>query len=101
MLANLPARIDEVKGRPILIPECPPDRIIVVDRDRVVDLHLLQGASHVVDVAFKCELGCVHADHDESLPVLLRPGTDIWKRAQPVDARISAKVDEHDLPGEA
>ena len=50
MLANLPTRIDEVKSRPILVLECPPDRIVVVDRDRVVDLHLLQGASHVVEV---------------------------------------------------
>jgi hypothetical protein len=100
MLANLPTRIDEVKGRPILILECPPDRIVVVDRDRILDPHLPHGSTNVVDVLFESEFGCVHADHDELLPVLLRPGAHIRKRAQPVDAGIGPEVDDDHLPDE-
>ena len=39
----------------------------------------------------------LHADHDQPLLVLLRPGANIRKRAQPIDARIGAELDEDDL----
>ena len=76
MLANASARIDEVERGPVLVLERAPDRVVVVDHDRILDPHLLHGAAHVVDVLFERELGCVHADHDEPLPVLLRPRAD-------------------------
>ena len=101
MLANPSPRIDEVEGRPVLVLEGAPDGVVVVDHHRIVDPHLLHGTTNVVDVAFEWELGSVHADHDELWPVLLRPGADIRKRAQPVDAGIGPEVDEHDFPGEA
>ena len=33
-------RIDEIMRRPILIVKSPPDRIVVVDRDRIGDLQI-------------------------------------------------------------
>ena len=75
-------RIDEIEGRPILVVEGPPYRIVVIDRDRIIDSHLLRGSAHVLDVFLKCELRRVHADHDESLIlVFLGPGADVGKCA--------------------
>jgi len=43
----------------------------------------------------------VYAYNDKSLSVLLSPRTNIGQRAQPVDARVSPEVDEHDFPSKA
>src|SRR4051812_10624420 len=40
VMTNTPLRIDEIERRPGLIPERTPDDMIVVDRDRVIDLHV-------------------------------------------------------------
>ena len=100
-VANATPRIDEVQSRPILVIERPPDRVVVVDHNRILDAHLLHGTAHVVDVVFERELGCVHADDDKPLAVLLRPGANIRKLAQPVDAGVGPEIDEHDFPGKA
>src|SRR5688572_31385022 len=101
MLANAAARVDEVEGGPVLVLEGAPDRVIVVDHDRILDPHLPYGTTNVVEVLFEFELGCVHTDEDEPLAVLLRPLATIWKRTQPVDAGVGAEVDDHRFPGEA
>ena len=92
MLANPSARVDEVQRRPVVVVEGTPDCVVAVDRDRVFDLQLPHRATDVVDVSFEGELRCVHADGDEILPVLLRPGTDVRERAQPVDAGIRPEL---------
>jgi hypothetical protein len=42
VMPNAALRVDEVKGRPIFVVEGTPDRMVAVDRDRVVDLHVLR-----------------------------------------------------------
>src|SRR5438045_9160289 len=101
MLSNTSARINEVKGWPVLIPEGTPDRVIVIDHDRVLDPHLAHRTTNVVDGMFEREFWRVHADQDELLFVLLRPRSDVRKRPEPVDAGIGPEVHEHDSPGKA
>src|SRR5438552_16796005 len=72
--ANASARINEVECRPIVIVEGAPDRVVVIDRDGVFDVHLPHRTTDVVDVPFERELGRVYTDDDELLLVLLRPG---------------------------
>src|SRR5688572_29261876 len=71
MLANASVRVDEIEGGPVLVLEGAPDRVIVIDHDRILDLHLPHGTTNVVEVVFESELGCVHSYQDEALPVLL------------------------------
>ena len=91
-------RIDEIERRPGLVPECAPNGVVVVDRDRVVDLHVLHGPANVGDVLFEFELRRMDADHHQSLVlVFLGPGADIRKLAPPVDAGVGPEVDQDDL----
>src|SRR6266446_2975190 len=78
MVPNAPLRIDNVKGRPILVLESAPYRKVAIDRDRIVDPHVLGGSANVVDVLLECEFGSVDADHDQALIlVFLGPCADI------------------------
>ena len=55
-------------------------RMVVVDRDRVVDLHVFHGPANVGDVLFEFEFRRMDADHHQSLVlVFLGPGADIRK----------------------
>src|SRR4051794_1808330 len=102
MMSNLSFRIDEVESRPILIIESTPDCVVVIHGDRVADMHVFGSPSNVRSVFLKSELGRMHPDHDESLVfVFLRPGTEVWKRASPINAGVSPKVDQHDFASEA
>src|SRR6267142_4497206 len=101
MLANASPPINQVQCRPVLVVEGAPDCVVVVDHDRILDPHLPYRTTDVLDVVFECELGRVHADHDKTLPVLLRPRAYVWKGPQPVDAGVGPEVDEHDLPVES
>src|SRR4051812_17998325 len=50
---------------------------------------------------FERELGCVHAEDDETLRAVARvPRFQVWKRAQAVDARVGPEVDEDNLAPE-
>jgi hypothetical protein len=55
--------------------------LVVVDDDGILDPHLLYGAADVIDVAFERKLGCVHANDDEPLLVLVRPRANVRERA--------------------
>ena len=82
MIANMPLRIDEIEGRPIVVRKSVPDRIVVIDGDRILDLHLLGGSANVLEVVLKGELRRVYADHHHSvIPVFLGPRADIGKCA--------------------
>src|SRR4029079_6023695 len=100
MIANLSTCIDEVQRRPILVPEGPPDRIVVVDDDRPVDSHRLHRPAHVLEIVLERELRRMYADDDDARLVPLGPGTHVRKRAQPVDARVGAEIHDHDFPCE-
>jgi hypothetical protein len=91
--------IGDVGGRPVLVVEGAPDRVVAVERDRILDRHLLRSLAHVVGVLLERELGRVNADHHQPvLLVLLRPRPDVRERAEPVDAGVRPEVDEDDFP---
>ena len=82
MMANMPLRIDKIEGRPIVVLEGTPDRMVAIDRDRILDPQVFRGSTNVIDVFLKCELRRVHADHDQSaILVFLGPRADIGKCA--------------------
>src|SRR5215213_5927405 len=82
MMSNMPLRIDEIEGRPIPVVEGTPYRIIVIDRDWIIDPHVLRGSANVIDVSLECKLRRVHADDHQSLIlVFLGPRPDIGKLA--------------------
>src|SRR5712691_2336466 len=82
MMSNMPLRIDEIEGRPILVVESTPYRMVAIDRDRIIDPHVLRGPANVIDVFLEFELRRVYADHHQSsILVFLGPRADIGKRA--------------------
>ena len=93
-----PSRVDEVERRPVVVVEGAPDRVVVVDRDRVVDRSLLDRPPHAVDVVLERELRRVDADDDQPVVAVgLRPRADVRLLAQPVDAGQRPEVDEDDV----
>jgi hypothetical protein len=49
-------RVDEVERRPVVVVEGPPDGVVVVDRDRVVDPALRRRHPHAIDLVLEGEL---------------------------------------------
>ncbi|HMJ11093.1 MAG TPA: hypothetical protein VK524_06775 [Polyangiaceae bacterium] len=98
MMSDLASSVDEVESRPVLVFECVPDRVVAVDRDRIIDAHVQHGFPDIVDVLLELEFGCVHANHDQSAAlILLGPRTQVREGAAPVDAGIRPEIDDHDL----
>ncbi len=88
--------------RPVAVVEAAPDRELVVDRHRVVDLQFLHRALHVAQVALEGELRRMHADHHQALvAVTLFPLAHIGQGAQAVDAGIGPEIDQHHLAAQA
>jgi hypothetical protein len=97
MMPNPPLGIDEVQGRPVSVAEGIPDRVVVVDHDRIVDPQVLGGSADVVEVVLDVELRGVDAEHDQPLVlVVLGPGAEVGKGAEPVDAGVGPEVDQED-----
>jgi hypothetical protein len=57
-------RADEVQRRPVVVFKGAPNRVVVVERNRVVDRALTDRFAHTVGSVLKAELGCVDPDHD-------------------------------------
>jgi hypothetical protein len=94
--------VGDVHGRPVVVAERTPDGVVAVERDRILDPHLVRGFADVVEVALERELGRVEAHNDEALVlVLLGPRADVGERAKPVDAGVRPEVDEDDVPVQA
>src|SRR5262249_48404830 len=99
VMAKLAVSVGEVESRPVLVIESAPDPVVAVDRDRIVDPHLLRRSANMLEIAFDLEFGAVHPDHHEPIvSVLLEPAADVGKRAKPVDAGERPELDEHGLP---
>ena len=75
-------RVGEVQGRPVVVGEGAPYRVVVVDRDRVIDPHVLHSAADVVEIVLEPEFGGVNPDHDQPVAgVSAGPGADVGKLA--------------------
>ncbi len=95
-------RVGDIDRGPVCVVERAPHRVVVVDRDRIVDPHLLRRAADVLDLVLDGELGRVHADHDEpSILVSRVPRAEVWERAQPVDAGEGPEVDQNHFAAKA
>src|SRR6266511_2193177 len=82
VMPDQPASVGEVDGRPVVMVESTPYRIVIVDRDWVNAPPLPHCPADVLDVSLERELGCVHADDHQSLAgVFPGPGADIGKLA--------------------
>ena len=98
LIADDATHVDEVEGRPEVVGERAPDRVVVVDRDRVVDRSIHGRVADEFDVVLEGELRRVDSDHDQPvLSVRLRPRADVRLLAQPVDARQRPEVHEDDM----
>jgi hypothetical protein len=96
-----PLRVGEVQGGPVVVVEGTPDRVVVVDRYRVVDPHVAYGAADVAEVVLEAELRRVYPDYDQSvIGVFPGPGSEVGKLAEPVDTGVGPEVDEDDLPAQ-
>ena len=80
-----------------------PDRVVVVDRDRVADLPLAgRLCSDSADVMLEGELRRVDSDYDEPVVAVgLGPRAYVRLRPQPVDAGERPEVHDDDLAEEA
>ena len=58
--------VDEVIGRPVVVPVGVPGAVVVVECNRVADAEALDRRTHVAKVVLERKLGCVHADDDET-----------------------------------
>src|SRR6516165_1395326 len=98
MVADASLCIGEIESRPIIIAKRAPDRMIVIDHDRVVDAHVLGGPAEVVDILFKRELGRMDADHDQTrVSIFVSPSTYIRKLTPPVDTGIGPEINQNDF----
>src|SRR4051794_31571504 len=89
--------VDEVERRPVVVVECAPDLVVVVQRDRIVDPALLRRLPHALHVVLERELRRVDSDDDQPVIAIgARPRAYVRLRAQPVDAGERPEVDEHD-----
>jgi hypothetical protein len=94
-------RNGEVQGRPVVVGEGAPHRVVVVESDRVIDPHVLHRAADVAEFVLEPEFGGVNPDHDQPVArVSAGPGAYVGKLAQPVDAGVGPEVDQDDLPAQ-
>ena len=101
VVADPSVDIGDVHGRPEVVREGAPDRVVVVERDRILDLEVARGRDDVVDVVLESELRRMYPDDGQAgIRVFRRPGPDVGKRAEPVDAGVGPEVDEDDAPAE-
>ena len=75
---NVPGGVGQVQCRPRIVPEGTPDREVIVDGNRIVDLHLRGGLVNVGEVLLEVELWRVNTDHHQSsIAVLFGPRANI------------------------
>ena len=100
-VADDAVRVDEVERRPVVVVEGRPDGVVVVDRDRVVDLTRVDCLPYALDLVLERELRRVDADDDQPVvSVGPRPRAHVRLLTQPVDARPRPEVHEDGSPAQ-
>jgi hypothetical protein len=98
LIAHDSVPVDEVERRPVVVIERAPDLVVVVDRDRIVDLSRLDRLTDAVDLVLESELRRMDPDNHESVvSVRPRPRADVRLLAKPVDACQGPEVHEDDV----
>src|ERR1700730_12922574 len=101
-MADAPFRIDEIGSWPIFVAERFPDRIIIVDDDRIVDFQTSDDLANIADIPLEREFGRMYADDDETIvPVFLSPGPDIGQRMQAIDTIEGPEINQHHLTAQS
>jgi hypothetical protein len=65
LVADDAVRVDEVERRPVVVREGAPDRVVVVLRNRVVDVPHLHRLPYAVDVVLERELWRVDSNDEQ------------------------------------
>src|SRR5580692_2853721 len=100
-MPDTPLRVSEVKRGPVVVVEGTPYRVVVVDRDRVVDPDAFHGTADVIHVVLERELGRVNADDHQSVAgVFPGPGAEVGQLAEPVDAGVGPEAGQGYLPAQ-
>jgi hypothetical protein len=55
VVPDLPLRVGEVQGGPVVVGDGAPYRVVIVDRGRVIDPHVRHGAADVAEVVLEAE----------------------------------------------
>src|ERR1700730_8147327 len=98
VMADAPFSIDEIGSWPIFVTERLPDRVIIVDGDRIVDLHTSDALAPIAGLPFEREFRRVYPDDDKAvIPVFLSPGPDIRQRVQAIETIECPEIDQHNL----
>ena len=93
--------VDEVFGGPVMVVKGIPRRVVVVERDRIVDAQRSHRPPDVRRDVLEGELGRVDADDHETLRAVRGvPALEVRKRPEAVHARVRPEVDEDDLPAQ-
>ena len=99
-VADVAVGVDQVLGRPVLVPVGVPGAEVVVLDDRVGDPVAADRVLDVAGVLLERELGRVDADDGQPvIAVAPLPGLEVGKRADAVDAGVGPEVDQHDPAG--
>ena len=74
MLPDPAIGIDQIVSRPRVVVECIPDRVGVVERDRIFDAEIGDSFLDVGGVLLEGEFGGVYADDDEAAVAIFLRG---------------------------
>jgi len=81
-----------------MIVERAPDRVVVVDGDRIGQTMIADPTFDVLGAFAEFEFRRVDADHDQAeRRVLPIPRLDVRRSPNPVDAGVFPEVDQHDF----
>src|SRR5882757_11589991 len=92
-IADVSLSVEEIEGGPINVMERIPNRVFIVNRNRVVNVHLSQRGPNIIHVLLEIKLRSVHANHDQALlTVFCSPGANVRQRSPPIDTGVGPKL---------
>src|SRR5580704_15783010 len=99
LIPDVSLGIDKIESWPKDVVERIPDRVFIVNRNGIVDVHLSQRGANIIHVLLEIKLRSVYPNHNQTLrTVFCIPCADIRQRSSPIDTGIGPKLDDHYLP---